>query len=49
MVVPTGYGAFSGWLSLRVALTARLPSQPYSVVAVPSVAALTLAPHEFPS
>src|ERR1044071_1881405 len=42
VVVPTGYGALSGWLSLRVPVTVT-PGQLSLAVAVPG---LTLALHE---
>src|ERR1043165_3765070 len=42
VVTPTGYGAFSGWLSLRVPVTVT-PGQLSLAVAVPG---LTFALHE---
>src|SRR6266496_698690 len=42
VVVPTGYGAFNGWLSLRVPLMVGLLSQLSVAVAVPT---LTTAEH----
>lgn len=39
VVTPTGYGALSGWLSLRVPVAVRVPPQLSTAVAVPSVTA----------